>query len=43
MHYGSSILFLNSTEGKNGNTTPLHVVIIIVISMAIIQNCMEFS
>jgi len=43
MQYGSSISFLNSTEGKNGKTTPRHGVIIIVISMAIIQNYMEVS
>jgi len=43
MQYGSSISFLNSTEGKDGNTAPRHAVIIIVISVAIIQNCMEVS
>lgn len=43
MEYGSSISFLNSTEGKNGKTAPRHAVIIAVISMAIIQNYMEVS
>jgi hypothetical protein len=46
MQYGSSISFLNSTEGKNGKTDtppPRHAVMIIVIRMAIIQNYMELS
>jgi hypothetical protein len=46
MQYGSSISFLSSTDGKDGKTGPppsRHAVIIIVITMAIIQNYMEVS